>query len=363
MLSRNSTVTYTCSMVCVLTLVSYTFHFITRNDTRWSPARRVNLVIVAYQRSGSTLLGEIFNNHPDVLYVFEPLVMVRGFQDVIHKPWRARSGVGGKRIISQSLRIIKKLFLCDYTDVLEMNKSPEAWMSRYFLGRSKALTSAVGCDHDVDTLRVQKCGASVLKLTKDSFEHICKSQQQTVIKTVRLHAADLLPLFKESMDMKLIYLVRDPRAIFASRKRLKKFQTDFTTQVTELCNDMTENYVNTMNVNIDKSNQLLVRYEELVTNLEESTEKILKFAGLSESKNVTRFLKNVARGKGYIFDSKSRAVPAFPALVFSTLRNDPISHIDNWKTTLSKKEVELVESRCADYIRMLGYRIVHMSRD
>lgn len=34
--------------------------------------KRQNLIIVAHGRSGSTFLGNIFNNHPSVFYLFEP---------------------------------------------------------------------------------------------------------------------------------------------------------------------------------------------------------------------------------------------------------------------------------------------------
>ena len=32
-----------------------------------------NIIILTYMRSGSTLLGELFRNHPDVFYFYEPL--------------------------------------------------------------------------------------------------------------------------------------------------------------------------------------------------------------------------------------------------------------------------------------------------
>ena len=38
-----------------------------------SSTRRKNLLILSQARSGSSLLGELFNNHPSIMYVFEPL--------------------------------------------------------------------------------------------------------------------------------------------------------------------------------------------------------------------------------------------------------------------------------------------------
>ena len=31
------------------------------------------LILLTYMRSGSSFAGEIFNNHPEVFYVYEPL--------------------------------------------------------------------------------------------------------------------------------------------------------------------------------------------------------------------------------------------------------------------------------------------------
>ena len=38
-----------------------------------STSKRVNVIIVSEPRSGSSFLGQIFNQHPNVFYLFEPL--------------------------------------------------------------------------------------------------------------------------------------------------------------------------------------------------------------------------------------------------------------------------------------------------
>ena len=39
-------------------------------------ARR-NILVVAHSRSGTTFTGDIFNHHPDVFYMYEPLLTVK----------------------------------------------------------------------------------------------------------------------------------------------------------------------------------------------------------------------------------------------------------------------------------------------
>jgi len=43
------------------------------NSARKSQQARRNLIIVSHGRSGSTLMGDIFNHHPSVFYMYEPL--------------------------------------------------------------------------------------------------------------------------------------------------------------------------------------------------------------------------------------------------------------------------------------------------
>lgn len=43
------------------------------NFTRGSERVRKNLIIVSHGRSGSSLMGDIFNHHPSVFYMYEPL--------------------------------------------------------------------------------------------------------------------------------------------------------------------------------------------------------------------------------------------------------------------------------------------------
>ena len=49
-----------------------------------STSKRVNVIIVSEPKSGSSFLGQIFNQHPNVFYLFEPLRAV-----TVVKKWRS----------------------------------------------------------------------------------------------------------------------------------------------------------------------------------------------------------------------------------------------------------------------------------
>ena len=51
-----------------------------RNTDKEKTARK-NLIIVSHGRSGSTLTGDIFNHHPSVFYMYEPLQTPKRVQE------------------------------------------------------------------------------------------------------------------------------------------------------------------------------------------------------------------------------------------------------------------------------------------
>ena len=68
---------------CSLGLVffSLTFMYTFTNPPRNAPLKphpeRINVILISLPRSGSTFLGEIFNHHPGVFYLFEPIGRVQ----------------------------------------------------------------------------------------------------------------------------------------------------------------------------------------------------------------------------------------------------------------------------------------------
>lgn len=48
-----------------------------RNEQSLQHPKRVNIITMSFPRSGSSFLGKIFNQHPGVFYLFEPLHTVQ----------------------------------------------------------------------------------------------------------------------------------------------------------------------------------------------------------------------------------------------------------------------------------------------
>ena len=57
-----------------------------------------------------------------------------------------------------------------------------------------------------------KCGPLNLEVT----DHLCRQRKLTAVKTIRICEADWLSDIKAKMDLKIVHLIRDPRALWRS---------------------------------------------------------------------------------------------------------------------------------------------------
>ena len=48
-----------------------------KNSQSSKQSKRVNVIIMSFPRSGSSFLGEVFNHHPSVFYLYEPVRTVQ----------------------------------------------------------------------------------------------------------------------------------------------------------------------------------------------------------------------------------------------------------------------------------------------
>ena len=219
------------------------------------------LIITSY-RSGSTFLGELFNQHDDSFYFFEPLVVLdessnKGSTEIQYSSAYSRASSVTDSDYAAKLLLLQKLLSCDlpqYTwgtkfkmgnglmsknmnvTVAKLNINPE---NKYqprttkgscaagvcFRQKSRKLCLPPFCNYDYQ---------DVLKTTGSSFEHMCnrncgwinaeitrkmcKESKNISAKLIRFcDISQLSVLFEVFPDLSLIVQVRDPRALYLSR--------------------------------------------------------------------------------------------------------------------------------------------------
>lgn len=205
----------------------------------------------------------------------------------------------------------------------------------------------------------KKC--QVLNLTLASMA--CQSRSHVCIKTVRFPQVSELRSLTEDprINLIIIHLVRDPRAILASR--ISSFPDQFVawkvwnatgkqphnmdlTQIVKTCQDMESS----VRIGLNKpawlrGRYLLIRYEDLALNPEAKAKEIYKFLDLDIDKNVLTWISQNTNAS-----SSTRSK-------YSTSRDSKTTS-ESWRLHLGFDIVQTVQTLCNNTLALLGYRIV-----
>ena len=200
-------------------------------------APRKNLIILSPGRGGSSFLGTLFDRNPHVMYLFEPLYTVA-----------------------------KKIFKV-----------------RLFLGEEEPKNYRETCLEVID---------NVLQCNFSDTSKACNSYSHTVIKILSSRVPSksiqtLKELFQQQnrYDVKLVQLVRDPRAVVFSRVNLKwmkhNLDPSFRENVQRICDPILQN------VRLGllcpppwlKDRFKVIRYEDRALNTLNVAQELYSFAG------------------------------------------------------------------------------------
>ncbi|OXB61172.1 UNVERIFIED_CONTAM: hypothetical protein H355_007958 [Colinus virginianus] len=328
--------------------------------------RKTHVLILATTRSGSSFVGQLFNQHFDVFYLFEPLYHVQ--YTLIPKLTQSKSTTDRRVMLGASRDLLRSLYDCDlyflenYIKPQPVNHTTDRLFRR---GASKALCSPPVCEalgavdlHLEEGDCVKKCGTLNLTLATES----CREHGHVAIKTVRVpEVSDLRALVEDPrLNLKVIQLVRDPRGILASRSETfrdtyrlwriwdgtgrKPYNLDVT-QLTTVCED----FWNSVSTGLNrppwlKGKYMLVRYEDLARNPMKKTEEIYDFLGIPMDSNVERWIQNNTRGDRS--SSKHK---------YGTVRNSAAT-AEKWRFRLSYEIVAFTQRACQQVLAQLGYR-------
>ncbi|XP_030072474.1 carbohydrate sulfotransferase 2 [Microcaecilia unicolor] len=347
---------------------------------RPSPPRKRQLVYVfTTWRSGSSFFGELFNQNPEVFFLYEPVWHV--WQKLY--PGDAMSLQGAAR------DLLSALYRCDLSALQLYNNAGAknlSTLSIFGATTNKVICSSPLCSAYrkdvvglVDEKVCKKCPPQSLSL----LEAECHKYNTVVIKGVRIFDIHVLaPLMEDpSLDLKVIHLVRDPRAVASSRiksrhglireslqvvrsrdprirrmslvdvghKMNKKDGSDFHAigALEVICGSMAK----TLRTALQppawlKGNYMAVRYEDLVVEPAKTLRQVYGFVNLYVSQELEKFSLNMTSGSGY--SSK-------PFVVSSRNATQVVSA---WRTALTFLQIKQVEQYCQQPMDILGYERV-----
>ena len=174
------------------------------------------------------------------------------------------------------------------------------------------------------------------------LEQECKAAQIRVIKTIRLSLDFIDKVVERNPDIKVIHLVRDPRAMLNSRR---KWVFPTKQEILATCARMSHDITYSKKLLAEKPyNYYVIRYEDLVTQPMASARTIYRHVQLTPPDYFAEWLLNHTSAK----------IDNSPA---GTIRSNSAAHVAMWKSTkMIVTTFSRVESdSCHFVLRELSY--------
>ncbi|XP_076878715.1 carbohydrate sulfotransferase 6 [Brachyhypopomus gauderio] len=321
---------------------------------------KVHVLLLSSWRSGSSFLGQVFSQHPSVFYLMEPAWHV----------WMAlkRPGARGLRMAVRDL--VRSVFQCDLS-VMDAYLPPSYNVSHVFMwSHSRALCSPPACPLTPrDSISHEpECKLRCDAVGLEKAERACHTYSHVVLKEVRFFELEsLYPLLRDpSLDLRIIHLVRDPRAVLRSREQAVKALEQDSALVLEqngplpadaqmrVMREVCRSHVRIHETAARKTPDFLrgryklLRYEDLVRNPLGEIEAVYDFVGLEMVETLQEWIYRITHGKG-----KGTKKDAFKI----TSRNAEDVSLA-WRTTLPFQKVKQIQDVCKGAMSLLGYRAV-----
>ena len=321
--------------------------------------KRLNIVLVSEPRSGSSFTGEIFQEHEDVFYLYEPLFHFRELRLRISK-----SRETGDEYNNAASSFMKNLFNCTFDD------------EDYLAELKTARKDRTRCPDSTNRHSPWMSRDCKVQLTRENLEATCRQRKLTVakllIKRLRkmiyptMEKLSLLCDSSTEFECLFIYLVRDPRAVISSLLDIGFF--DKTTRKVLKSGTYSKDYLmklvrprarftcQTLAANIDYIQQLpsqmrrkltVLRYEDLASAPEAVVKNLFDFVGLQVTQEVRHWLEEHTRPSV----KPGRRDEDRP---YSTVRNS-LDVLDKWRRTGVMLVVSTVEQACGETLGRLGY--------
>ncbi|XP_035521551.1 carbohydrate sulfotransferase 6 [Morone saxatilis] len=326
---------------------------------------KVHVLLLSSWRSGSSFLGQVFSQHPSVFYLMEPAWHV---WTKLQKP--------GARVLRMAVRdLLRSVFQCDIS-VMEAYLPEHHNVSALFMwSQSRALCSPPACpltprnQFSNQTRCQQTCDARGLQ----GVQEACGTYSHVVLKEVRFFELEsLYPLLQDpSLDLRIIHLVRDPRAVVRSREQsAKAFMNDNAIVLEQKSIPAAEVQYQVMqeicrsHVRINerailkpppflKGRYKMVRYEDMARNPLAEINAMYEFVGLKMTRQLEEWIYRVTHGKGK--GTKEQA--------FEITSRNAADVSQAWRSTLPHNKVKRIQEVCKGAMSLLGYRTVNSEKE
>jgi hypothetical protein len=291
------------------------------------------LFIGGCPKSGTTLLMSLLDNHPQLVVLPEETSYLEDrpqYRALKSYPARLRHLLEktGLQLLARGWR--EPVLYCDSPDARTYGN----FDYDHFVALAQSFINRPWINDSLLFSEVVRAYGTVLGTG-------CRNCTRWVEKTPRTesHLRALNELFPEA---KLIQIIRDPRAVFASVKNRIMSQYGSHTKAHRLVRSWNRSAREIPQLLQDPFRFLVVRYEDLVRTPRKVLETICRFGGFDFSENM---LEPTRAGNGWQGNS------AF----HKTFSGISTASLDQWKDTLTEEEVWWVEMHCRKGMKLANY--------
>ncbi|XP_060073929.1 carbohydrate sulfotransferase 1-like [Ylistrum balloti] len=289
----------------------------------------IPILLVTYMRSGSSFVGDLLKANPETFYSFEPLHKlqfdVRQNKSILYFDGTMRNCTN---FIELSVETVGNLSRC------MMEKLPLSFYLDGFFSSPKFSSCLNRTKLETNLQKGLLCSHVV--------SQACKKSKFLVAKIIRLPLYSLESLLREIPSMKIIHLIRDPRATVSSQINAVRFSIkDIEPAVLKFCNRVYEDIV--MRHYMEKNYPariMTVEYEDLVQDTVKYTKQLYEFSGM----NFTEYIeKEVIR-----LSSKTR----------KGVNSTVISSI--WRKKTKESVIKIVDEKCQHLYAKYGFKSLNI---
>ena len=313
---------------------------------------RLNVILLTLMSSGSTVIGNVFNRHPDVFYIYEPLHALR--RKLYGDEWRSLNKSRNDAFRKDFSTLVRDLFSCGFQEDRTIKLVFPQWERPFNSWYNKSIP-----------------------FTKESLRKACNARKITVTKIMQTRLPREIGIQEvervcrsdpSKFNCLIVHLVRDPRAVLSSLMRrgffcaAKKMFTEkplsakaislVTQNAQMVCSLIAGNldYVNKEWSNWFQSRYILVRYEDAISNMSRAVNDMYKAIGLDVVETISNWIKAVPR-------PGQSTTPAKATVISKT----DAATIDKWRFRENSMLVSMLEETCGSLMEAMGYIFVNGS--
>ena len=271
-------------------------------------SNHMNVLIISQARSGSSTIGRIFHDNPDVFYLFEPF----------------------RNVPFYTPNLLQSILDCSVWKIPERSSKINWWYA-------KKMNNWFRDGLDPETT--------------------CRSRPLQAIKMIRFQSKEVSVddamsyIASFGNQLKIIHLVRHPGAVWASQQKLGwRWKRDDETWIRDICDGLAFDFQVLHNLPPSSPKVLFIQYDDLVIDTRNVVKSILKFTSTYKSEvNLDSIVHVIESQNSHLF--KNSKVGA----IRRSRSKSEYNMLNGWKTKLNDEQRLLLRKSCKGVCYSMGF--------